>query len=101
MGDFFGGLGAPRMPEVVMNAGPLPPLDGGGLPYGMDGTPDARINYNNALLGDITPYVYGDSARITTQTSYLNVPYRIQKIVPELFLPSMNEGGGVVKLSHA
>ncbi|EKX36196.1 hypothetical protein GUITHDRAFT_146002 [Guillardia theta CCMP2712] len=101
MSNFFGNLNNPRMPEVVMNQGPLPPLSTDNLPYGLNGTANARINYNNALLGDITPYVYGDSARITTQTSYLNVPYRIQKIVPELYLPPIGEGRGLIKVSHA
>jgi hypothetical protein len=101
MSNFFGNLNNPRMPDVVMNQGPLPPLSTDNLPYGLNGTPDARINYNNALLGDITPYVYGDSARITTQTSYLNQSYRIQKIVPELYLPPIGDGHGLVKVSHA
>ena len=101
MSNFFGNLNNPRMPEVVMNQGPLPPLSTDNLPYGLNGTADARINYNNALLGDISPYVYGDSARITTQTSYLNQSYRIQKIVPELYLPPIGDGHGLVKVSHA
>ncbi|EKX32207.1 hypothetical protein GUITHDRAFT_121630 [Guillardia theta CCMP2712] len=51
--------------------------------------------------GGITPYVYGDSARLSTQTSYLNVPYRIQKIVPEIMLPPIGDGKGMVRISHA
>lgn len=101
MSDFYGNLKNPRMPEVVMNQGPLPPLSTDGMPYGLNGTADSRINYNNALLGGITPYSYGDAARLSTQTSYLNVPYRMQKIVPELFLPPMADGAGYVRVSHA
>jgi len=101
MSDFFGNLRNPRMPEIVMNQGPLPPLSTDGMPYGLNGTADAKINYNNALLGGISPYSYGDAARITTQTSYVNIPYRMQKIVPEIFLPPMADGQGMIRVSHA
>lgn len=100
MSNFYGNLTNPKMPEVVMNAGPLPPLSTDGLPYGLNGTADARINATGQLLSGVQPYVYGDSDRLSTQTSYLNVPYRIQKIVPEIFLPPMSEGSTLVKISH-
>lgn len=45
MSDFFGNLRNPRMPEIVMNQGPLPPLSTDGMPYGLNGTADAKINY--------------------------------------------------------
>ena len=47
-GDLHSGI---RQPEVVMNAGPLPPENTGGYGAGMDGIPDGRINYNSTLLG--------------------------------------------------
>jgi hypothetical protein len=108
MGDFFRDLragGAIRQPDVVMNDGPLPPLStvGGGYPAGFDGTPDGRIDYASTLLGDVNPYVYGEADRISTQTAYLNIPHRVQRIVPSLQLPEAqpwNSGGRFFSLSH-
>lgn len=100
-GSFFGGISnGVRMPEVVMNQGPLPPLNTGGLPYGLNGTPDARINYNSTLLGDIEPYAYGEPDRLSTQNGYLNIPLRIQKIIPRVKLPSGHHDENI-ELSHS
>jgi len=86
MSDFFGGLrGGIKMPEVVWNQGPLP--SGEGLPAPLHQTADARINYNSSLLGDLTPYAYGKPGYLSSQTAYLNIPHKIQKIVPVLWLP--------------
>jgi hypothetical protein len=102
MSDFFGGLSGIRKPEVVMNSGPLPPLDTGGLPYGLNGTTDARINYNSTLLGNLDPYSYGGPSRLATQSSYLNIPHRVQKIVPLLYLPPIDmHSTHLVSVSHA
>eukprot|EP00960_Hanusia_phi_P060205 764435-Hanusia_phi.AAC.1 len=90
MSDFFGGLNGIRKPEVVMDSGPLPPTDASGLPFGLNGTTDARINYNSTLLGDLQPYAYGEPSRLSTQSSYLNIPHRMQKIVPMLYLPPLD-----------
>lgn len=86
MGDFFGGLRTGiQFPQVVMNEGPLP--SAGGLPQPLHETPDARINYNSSLLGDLTPYAYGEPGYLSSQTAYLNIPHKIQKIVPEIYVP--------------
>ena len=68
-----------------MNQGPLPGM--GGLPAPLHDTADARINYNSSLLGDITPYAYGEPGYLSSQTAYLNIPHRIQKVIPTLWLP--------------
>lgn len=57
-GDFFANVYGAKFPEVVMNQGPLP--GSGGLPAPLHDTPDARINYGTTLLGDISPYAYGE-----------------------------------------
>lgn len=88
-----------RKPDVVMNMGPLPSESG--LPAGFNATTDARINYGSTLLGDISPYEYGAPGRIADQMSYVNIPHRIQKIVPELRLPEARDGNQTFLLSHA
>lgn len=106
MSDFFSNLyGGIRQPDVVMNNGPLPPSStmGGGYPAGFDGTPDGRIDYASSLLGDVSPYAYGEADRLSTQTAYLNVPHRTQRIIPSLDLPEAqpwNAGGSFFRLSH-
>ena len=91
MGDFFGGLRSGiQFPQVVMNQGPLP--GAGGLPAPLHETPDARINYGSSLLGDLTPYAYGEPGYLSSQNAYLNIPHKIQKIVPVVFLPEAKEG---------
>ena len=100
MGDLFGDLRTNiRKPDVVMNMGPLPAA--GGLPNGFNGTTDARINYNSTLLGDISPYEYGPPKRLANQTAYVNVPHKIQKIIPKLRLPDARDGMQTFSLSHA
>jgi hypothetical protein len=86
MSDFFSGVYGAKFPEVVMNAGPLPPQ--GGLPAPLHDTADARINYNSTLLGDLSPYAYGEPGYLSSQVSYVNQPHRIQKIIPPLRLPT-------------
>lgn len=97
MSDLFAGVYGARFPEVVMNSGPLPPE--GGLPAPLHDTPDSRINYGSTLLGDLQPYAYGEAGYMSSQ-SQNNQPHRIQKIIPELYLPEPN-GRDVFKLSHA
>eukprot|EP00961_Rhodomonas_salina_P291427 3931999-Rhodomonas_salina.1 len=84
-----------------MNSGPLPPQEMGGMPYGLNGTPDARINYNSSLLGDIDAYAYGEPDRLSTQSSYINIPNRIQKVVPKVYLPGTTEADDQQLLTHA
>lgn len=91
MSDFFGGLRTGiKMPEVVWNQGPLP--SAGGLPAPLHEMPDARINYNSSLLGDLTPYAYGEPGYLSSQSSYLNIPHKIPKIVPVVYLPEAKAG---------
>ena len=105
MGDFFGNLYAGiRQPDVVMNNGPLPPTSGtGNHPAGINGTPDGRINFASTLLGDVSPYSYAEAERLSTQTAYLNIPHRVQRIIPSLDLPEAQPyeaGGRFFRLSH-
>ena len=100
MGDFFGGLRSGiQFPQVVMNQGPLP--GAGGLPQPLHETADARINYGSSLLGDLTPYAYGQPGYLSSQNAYLNIPHKIQKIVPVVFLPEAKcPAKDIVDLSH-
>lgn len=100
MGDFFGGLRSGiQFPQVVMNQGPLP--GAGGLPAPLHDTPDARINYGSSLLGDLTPYAYGEPGYLSSQNAYLNIPHKIQKIVPVVYLPEAKVGArDFFDLSH-
>lgn len=100
MGDFFGGLRSGiQFPQVVMNQGPLP--GAGGLPQPLHEQPDARINYGSSLLGNLTPYAYGEPGYLSSQNAYLNIPHKIQKIVPVVYLPeARNPAKEMVDLSH-
>ena len=89
MADFFSGVYGARFPDVVMNQGPLPGT--GGLPTPLHDTADGRINYNSTLLGDLEPYAYGEPGYQSSQNAYLNIPHRIQKIVPCLYLPEPHD----------
>ena len=91
MSDFFGDVYGVKFPEVVMNQGPLP--GEGGLPAPLHDTADGRINYNSTLLGNLTPYAYGEAAYISSDTSYLNFPHSIQKIVSAPRSPSGRSTG--------
>ena len=99
MSDFFAGVYGARFPDVVINGGgnPLPGM--GGLPTPLHDTADAKINYNSSLLGDLSPYAYGEPGYLSSQTSYLNIPHKIQKIVPSLMLPKP-DGTGNFELNH-
>ena len=86
-----------RMPDVQMNKGPLPNTAGG--PAGSDGTADGRYNFNTALLSGITPYAYGEAARMGSDRNYQQIPHRIQKIIPPLYLPQRDGKAGQPKLA--
>ena len=82
-----------------MNQGPLP--GSGGLPRPLHDTADGRINYNSTLLGNLTPYAYGEPGYLSSQTAYLNIPHKIQKIVPVIYLPEAKPGAtDFFDLSH-
>lgn len=89
MAEFFSGVYGARFPDVVMNQGPMPGT--GGLPNPLHDTVDGRINYNSTLLGDLQPYAYGEPGYQSSQNAYLNIPHRIQKIVPCLYLPEPHD----------
>ena len=99
MADFFSGVYGARFPDVVINGGgnPLPGM--GGLPTPLHDTPDGKINYNSSLLGDLEPYAYGEPGYLSSQSSYLNIPHRIQKLVPTLWIPE-TDGTGSFRLCH-
>lgn len=96
MSDIFANVYGARFPDVVMNQGPLP--SAGGLPAPLHDTPDAKINYNSTLLGDLQPYAYGEGA-YQSSGAQNNTPHRIQKLIPQLHLPEPN-GKDVFLLSH-
>lgn len=104
MSDFFSAIySGIKQPDTVMNQGPLPPTNTAGMPVGYNGTPDAKIDYTSSLLGDVQPYAYGEGARLTTQTAYLNIPHTCQRIVPMINLPdatSHKEGGSFFHHTH-
>ena len=99
MAGLFSDLAGIRRPEVVLNSGPLPSASG--LPSAFNATTDAHINYGSTLLGDIDAYSYGEPDRLSSQTSYMNIPHKIQKIIPELRLPDARDGTSTFLLSHA
>lgn len=67
-------------------------------------TPDGLINETSSLLGNVSAYSYGpNDERPSTQTSYINHPHRIQKVIPKMFLPGGSAEVGIasVGLEHA
>jgi hypothetical protein len=98
MSNFFGGLTGIQFPDVVMNQGPLPPQSGS-LPAPLHSTPDAKINYNSTLLGDLQPYAYAEPQYLSSQNGYQNIPHRIQKIIPVIHIPEPH-GQTLFRLSH-
>ena len=103
MSDFFGNLGSYKMPDVQMNKGPLPTIAGG--PAGSNGVADGRYNFNSDLLSGITPYAYGESARMGSDKNYQQIPHRLQKIIPMLYLPAPKQdaphGTEKITVSHS
>ena len=104
MSEFFAQLGSNiRFPDANINGGgPLPTSLSG--PAGVNGDPDSRINFNSELLAGIAPYAYGPGqGRMGADRNYQQIPHRIQKIIPKLYLPYADLGNAkaVVALSHA
>ena len=89
---FFAALrnGAIRRPDAMINGmGPLPMIPSGAPQFS---TPDGRINQVSSLLSGLTPYAYGTSARISTQTQQAH-PNRVQLVIPALYIPAAESDG--------
>jgi hypothetical protein len=104
MSEFFSQLGANiRFPDANINGGgPLPTSLSG--PAGVNGDPDGRINFNSELLSGIAPYAYGPGqGRMGADRNYQQIPHRIQKIVPKIYLPyaDVSNMESNLALSHA
>jgi len=99
--DIFSALsGGIRFPDARINGGgPLPTSLSG--PAGINGDPDGRYNFNGELLSGITPYAFGPG-RMGSDRNYQQIPHRIQKIVPALFLPYADaaHNDSMMKVSH-
>lgn len=91
MAGFFDNLtnGNIKMPDSQWNSGPLPSLENG--PEGVNGIADGKYNFNDSLLSGITPYAYGEAARMGSDRNYQQIPHRSQQIIPLLYLPHANE----------
>lgn len=99
MSDFFAGVTGFKFPDTLRDKGPLPSV--AGAPVGCNGTPDAVINGTSSLLQNITPYAKGESARMGSDSNYQQIPWRMQYIVPQLFIPSFHEYESSIPVSHA
>ena len=92
-------------PNALINeTGPLPIA-----PPGQMGTPDGLINkadQTKLLQNGLTDMIYSfgpNPARITTQTQN-NIPNKVQRIIPKLFIPAAQSGAGIYRdpiLEHA
>jgi len=80
-------------------AGRCPPSLSG--PAGINGDPDGLYNFNGELLSGITPYAFG-SGRMGSDRNYQQIPHRIQKIIPPVFLPYAEKlhNDSMMKVSH-
>ena len=99
MSDIFAGVTGFKFPDTLRNKGPLPSVVGG--PAGSNGTPDAVINGTSSLLSGITPYAKGESARMGSDSNYQQIPWRMQYIIPQLFIPSFVQHEPHIAVSHA
>jgi len=99
MSDFFAGVTGFKFPDTLRDKGPLPSV--AGAPVGCNGTPDAVINGTSSLLQNITPYAKGESARMGSDSNYQQIPWRMQYIVPQLFIPSFHQYESSIPVSHA
>lgn len=88
MSDFFGSLnyGNVRFTDARINGdGPLPTSISG--PEGVNGDPDGRYNFNDALLSSIAPYAGPKEGRMGSDRNYQQIPHRKQYPVPKIYLP--------------
>ena len=98
-----GGQGI-RFPDAQINVGSTPlPTSIPAIPA--FNTPDGQYNAVGSLLpgGIGTPYAYGTSARISTQTQQAH-PNRVQLIIAKLYLPAPESDGTIPEdpvLQHA
>lgn len=97
MASIFSDLSNIRKPDVIMNMGPVPRDS---LPGPFNATTNAQINYGSTLLGDLSPYEFGEPNRLSSQTAYMNIPHKIQKIIPVLRLPEARSSANAFLLSH-
>ena len=84
---FFAALmgGNVRMPDASINhMGPLPSIPSGSPQFS---SADGQYNQHGLPISGLSPYAYGQAARISTQTQMAH-PNRVQLIIPKLFLPS-------------
>ena len=84
---FFAALmnGNIRMPDASINhMGPLPSIPSGSPQFN---SADGQYNQHGLPVSGLSPYAYGQSARISTQTQMAH-PNRVQLIIPKLYLPS-------------
>ena len=88
MSEFFGGLNYSnvRFTDARINGdGPLPTSLSG--PEGINGDPDGRYNFNDALLSGIAPYAGPQGGRMGSDRNYQQIPHRKQYPVPMIYLP--------------
>ena len=84
---FFAALmnGNIRMPDASINhMGPLPTIPSGSPQFS---TADGQYNQHGLPNLGLSPYAYGQAARISTQTQMAH-PHRVALIIPKLYLPS-------------
>ena len=64
--------------------------------------PTSRFNHQDTLLSGLVPYNYGRGSRVSDDISYQTTPHKIQKIIPQIFLPSAVSAFGPddILLSH-
>lgn len=109
--NFFSALlsGSITGPQSLINAGgPLPSIPSSAAPQ-YHAIPDGKINppeQSRLLQGGLQDFIYAygpNPSRITTQTQ-MNIPNKIQLIVPKLFIPAAVSDGSTYQdpiLEHA
>jgi hypothetical protein len=86
MSNIFGDInnGNIKMPDAKFNSnGPLPPTSNPDVHF-----TGAKINATSALLKGVDAYDYGDHKYTSDDIAYQNIPVKIQKIIPQVKLPS-------------
>lgn len=109
--NFFSALlsGSITGPQSLINAGgPLPSIPSNAAPQ-YHAIPDGKINppeQSRLLQGGLQDFIYAygpNPSRITTQTQ-MNIPNKIQLIIPKLFIPAAVSDGSAYQdpiLEHA